>query len=400
MASTSVFLDTRSKKKDGSSPLKIVIRHHNSSVNILTGIYLHPDYWKNGTVVGHHDRIDLNLRIAKSLGHVADVIKELTVQNRIESMSSTDIKNHILGKIETRRRDTLGSYFPISIARRQGRTRELYEITLKRLKEYCPDLDNVMFDDLNKDWLLSFDRHLAITSPSPNARAINMRNLRAVCNEAVSDGVTQNYPFKGYKIQTVKTRKRALRAEDIRLLPTLCVDDAERRYVDYFLLSFMLLGINIGDMCALKEVTPDGYIEFVRKKTHRLYRIKVEPEAMEIINRWKGQTLLLDVGDTYYGEKGYISFMGRMNKFLHVVGYTEVGKKGKKIRHPLFPDLTTYWARHSWATIASRLGISRDVIRMALGHGEETVTDVYIDFDMTLVEDANRVVLDHVFGKK
>lgn len=41
--------------------------------------------------------------------------------------------------------------------------------------------------------------------------------------------------------------------------------------------------------------------------------------------------------------------------------------------------------KHTWATIASRLGISRDVISMALGHGEETVTDVYIDFDMTLV---------------
>lgn len=400
MATASIFLDTRSVKKGGVSPLKITIRHRDTSSHLSLGIDLPPKFWKEGRVVGHHDRHALNARISKTLGHVVEVIDELTRLRRIESMTATQIRDRALGMIDREAGDTLGTYFPRAVERRHGRTRELYEITLKRLREFREDLDGIRFETLDRDFLIAFDRHLAKTSPSPNARAINMRNLRAVCNEAVEDGITTTYPFKGYQIQTVKTRKRALRAEDLRLLPDLAADQSERRYVDYFLLSFMLLGINIGDLCALREITPDGYIEFSRKKTHRLYRIRVEPEAKEIIDRWHGSRLLLDVGDTYRDGDGYKSFLGRMNKCLHVLGHTEIGPKGSKTRHPVFPELTTYWARHSWATIAARLGVSRDVIRMALGHGEETVTDVYIDFDMALVEEANRKVLDHVFGQK
>ena len=63
--------------------------------------------------------------------------------------------------------------------------------------------------------------------------------------------------------------------------------------------------------------------------------------------------------------------------------------------------MTSYYARHSWATIASKIGIQRDTIAHALGHGEETVTDIYIDFDEKLVDEANRKVLDWVlYGKK
>ncbi len=59
-------------------------------------------------------------------------------------------------------------------------------------------------------------------------------------------------------------------------------------------------------------------------------------------------------------------------------------------------ELTTYWARHSWATIARKLKISKDTIALALGHGSHTVTDIYIEEDMAEVDEANRKVLDYV----
>ena len=63
-------------------------------------------------------------------------------------------------------------------------------------------------------------------------------------------------------------------------------------------------------------------------------------------------------------------------------------------------ELTTYWARHSWATIARKIGVSKDTIAQALGHGGNTVTDIYIDDDMEAVDEANRKVLDYVlYGK-
>ena len=78
-----------------------------------------------------------------------------------------------------------------------------------------------------------------------------------------------------------------------------------------------------------------------------------------------------------------------------------VGRGGKKVFTPLFPNLTTYWARHTWATIAASLDIPKETIAAALGHGGNTVTDIYIDFDQRKVDEANRKVIDWVlYGEK
>lgn len=88
-----------------------------------------------------------------------------------------------------------------------------------------------------------------------------------------------------------------------------------------------------------------------------------------------------------------------MNRALQKIGLhytTSQVKTGKA----LFPDLTTYWSRHTWATIASALDIPMELIGRALGHSwvNKTITSVYIDFDMRKVDDANRKVIDAVCG--
>lgn len=63
--------------------------------------------------------------------------------------------------------------------------------------------------------------------------------------------------------------------------------------------------------------------------------------------------------------------------------------------------MSSHWARHSWATVAASLDIPKETIAAALGHGGNTVTDIYIDFDRQKVDDANRRVIDWVFyGKR
>lgn len=77
------------------------------------------------------------------------------------------------------------------------------------------------------------------------------------------------------------------------------------------------------------------------------------------------------------------------------------GRGGKKEYEPLFPDITAYWARHSWATIASSIDIPDRVIAEALGHEYgNRITNIYIRFDIKKVDIANRKVLDWVlYGK-
>ena len=87
-----------------------------------------------------------------------------------------------------------------------------------------------------------------------------------------------------------------------------------------------------------------------------------------------------------------------MGNSLKQIGETErKGLGGKKIRKPLFPDLSSYWSRHTWATIAAELDIPKETISAALGHNiGSAVTSIYINFDYKKVDDANRKVIDYV----
>lgn len=165
------------------------------------------------------------------------------------------------------------------------------------------------------------------------------------------------------------------------------------------MLMFYLIGINGIDLFHLKGIT-DGRIEYKREKTGKLYSIKVEPEAMEIINRYKGKEYLLNIlEDNNYN---YRKYMTAMNRGLQKLGdFERKGLGGKKIRDVLFPQITSYWARHTWATIAHKIGVSKDVISLALGHeyGCKT-TGIYIDYDLEKVDNANRQVLDYINSLK
>ena len=127
---------------------------------------------------------------------------------------------------------------------------------------------------------------------------------------------------------------------------------------------------------------------------------------MAIIERYRGEKQLLNILDRYANYKDYAH---RLNENLQEIGETKFVEKvikGKrrqvKKRKPLFPEITTYWARHTWATIAHKIGIPKDTISMALGHefGCKT-TGIYIDYDMEKVDEANRKVIDYInnFGK-
>ena len=97
--------------------------------------------------------------------------------------------------------------------------------------------------------------------------------------------------------------------------------------------------------------------------------------------------------------RNYKDFLHRMGIGLKQIGKLErKGLGGKKIRTPLFPDLSSYWTRHTWATIASELDIPKEVIAHALGHSwaNSTTTDIYIRFDNKKVDEANRKVIDYV----
>lgn len=284
--------------------------------------------------------------------------------------------------------NTFSEYYKDFANRKSNkRTNSIYFATLSRMKAFDPQLDERKFEDITIRWLTDFDSFLAKTSPSQNARNIHFRNIRTVINAAIDDELTSHYPFRRFKIRPVSTKKRSLSVENIqKVFNAEGLEDWEVKYLDFFKLSFMLIGINVVDLCGLHEIV-DGRIEYTRAKTHKPYSIKVEPEAMEIIERYKGEKHLLNFTDNY---ADYRHFYNNLCKGLNSIK-EKVGIK----------TLTSYWARHSWATIAADLDVPDAVISQALGHaGANSTTDIYIRRNEKKVDEANRRVLDWVFYNK
>lgn len=312
-----------------------------------------------------------------------------------------DFAEHF-GLIKKRKVDNTGTfvkhYEQFMESKTNRGTRGVYKHTLDRIRAFDKNVDNKMFEDIDLKWLTDFEAFCAKTA-CKNARNIHLRNIRAVFNNAIDYGITTAYPFRRFKIRPEATRKRSMAVEELRRLFDYPVEDYAEIYRDMFRLIFMLVGINSVDLHGLKSITRDGRIEYKRAKTGRLYSIKVEPEAMEIINKYRGVKGLLCIADRWIDSR---NFRHQCNKALQKIGQVECkGRGGKKTITAEFEGVTTYWARHTWATIAASLDIPKDTIAAALGHGGDTVTDIYIDFDQKKVDAANRRVLDWVlYGKR
>ena len=266
----------------------------------------------------------------------------------------------------------------------------MFERTCGKVLSFDPDVD---FDSVDKRWLERFARWLESGGANVNGIAHHMRNLRAVFNFAIDDGLTQNYPFRKYKIRREQTRKRDLTATQLRELHDYPCEPFQQKYVDLFFLMFYLCGINAGDLFLLKEANINNdRIEYYRQKTKKYYSIKIEPEAAHIINKYRGKDWLLDVMDT---NVSYSQPLKRMNQQLKKVGM-DYHEGGKWTGDALFPDLSSYYARHSWASIAAEVDVPMDVIAQALGHSTPYMTtDIYVNRRLRKIDEANRRVIDY-----
>lgn len=345
----------------------------------------------------------LNARISKFKSEIDIIIFDIAKEKNISQWKATALKKEIQQRMNpVKEQENVNLFMNIAskfIESKNNRTKEIYEATISRMKLFEPNLENLKFEDITVDWLTRFEVFLAKTAPSKNARNIHLRNIRAIFNSAIDDEVTTFYPFRKFKIKGVVTPKRALSVEQLRQLFDATTEPHAKKYLDAFKLTFFLCGINIVDLCNLKEIV-NGRIEYYRAKTHRFYSIKIEPEAAELISKYKGETYLLNYLDNF---KSYKDFGKYLNKNIKLIGEVErKGRGGKKIYTPLFPNISSYWARHSWATIAASLDIPKETIAAALGHEiGSRITSIYIDFDQKKVDEANRKVLDWVlYGKK
>lgn len=403
MAKIKFVLDMR-ERKDGSNKVMLSFIHKGFRKQAALGIKIHPENWDAEQCLvtskeKNHRHINQRLQFFRSaaegviLRHYGLNSDGATIYADLEAALFPD-------KVEEKKEEAAAANTLLEVAKRftalkKESTRLTYERTVKHIETFVSKGQTNILDEVNKAWLTAFDNYLAESNPSPNARALHFRNLRAIFNYAIDEELTANYPFRRFKIKTVKTDKRSLSVAVLRQVFTYPIEDWQEQYRDMFKLSFMLMGINFADMLNLKRSDMrEGRIVFNRHKTARLYSMKVEPEARVLIEKYAGTDHLLSIMD---GRKDYLQYVRQTNNALRKIGDCErSGLGGKKTHHAICPELSTYWARHTWATIAASLDIPKETIAAALGHGGNTVTDIYIDFDRRKVDEANRKVLDYV----
>ena len=381
MATLKPFLDLRvQRKKDELYPLKISVSATRSIVfQIPVKIYLAPENWNSQTcrIVKHKSKRLFNMALQEQLLSLEKKLTVLEVSGQLANMSTREVKQYLVASqtVSCSARGDLIDYYEQYIDRiANASTRGTHEHTLKKILAY--DKGKLSFRDVDKAWLLGFERFLFSQHLDAKGRAI--------------PGVRRLTP------NGVNLHLRNLPVKDLRIIRDFPAEEFCQRYLDVFMLSFYLIGINIGDLLLLRPTDMvGGRIEFSRQKTKKRYSIKVEPEAQEIINRWRGKKYLLCFMDE---RADYRSFLKMMNKHLKEFGRVEVDKArwGKKTKTGLYPFLRSYYARDTWATLASVLDVPEDTIAAALGHGKKNVTKSYISFNMKKVDIANRMVLDFV----
>jgi site-specific recombinase XerD len=366
------------KNKDGLFDVKIRVTHQGKTRYIGTGIYVDKKQINvNGNIINHPNSRQYNIKLRNILNVYDQKIFELP----------TDVKKMSMGSLIAylREIDTAGRENDFLIHAEKivkdlfSKGRDNYAISFESMiaaiKEFI-SRDRIDFNEITQQWLQEFYDFFTEQKRKPNTIAVYQRNIRVVFNDAIKKKLVSRdlYPFYDYTIRSEQTRKRSLDIEDIKKIRDVSLSQTKSRARDLFLLSFYMNGINFKDLLlARKSDVYKNRLEFNRAKTGRNYSILIQPEAWEIINRYQGRKVPL-----------YKDITDQTNRFLKkVAGEAKVDV-----------PLSTYFARHSLATIARNIGVSKDDIRSLLGHGENSITDIYIDLDLERIDQAMRTVLD------
>ena len=271
------------------------------------------------------------------------------------------------------------------------RVAETYLAALRSLQQFAGKED-IAFADLNAPFLGRYQQWLASRGLRKNTSSFYMRNLRAVYNRAVREGVVKGpAPFADVYTGVEKTRKRAVGLEEIQRIYGLSLAPGswEATVRDLFFFSYFCRGMSFVDMALLRpQNIVNGRLYYARRKTGQRLSVRWEPCMQEIVERYAPNPAgyLLPIitrteGDPY---RQYRSIIHRVNRTLH----------GLSARLGIAPPLTTYVARHSWASNAYRIGVPVAVISEALGHESEKTTRIYLSaMDSSSMDEANAALI-------
>lgn len=376
------ILDSRRLLANGEYPVKIRITYQRKHTYYPTGKSLSEEAWESLNVSRRADIVAARKDIENSFSLVKSAAQEL-----IETgVFTIDILNMRMSRGQSKSLKTAVK-FRIEQLREENKfgSSEIYASLSRNLNIFTTK--DIPYEDISPMWLKRFEDSMRKNGKGQTTIAINMRSLRSIINEARRAGQIKDalYPFgRGkYEIQEGDGRKMALTLAQIGQVARY--DDGTettKKYRDYWLFLYLCNGINVADFVKLKyENIVNGEIYFVRQKTEHRTRtrkeicVPISSPMQEIMNRWgnppeKGNYIFpILKGDESEAERNKRTkfFTRSINKRMQTVGESlGIG------------SISTYTARHSFATVLKRAGANIAYISESLGHQDLKTTENYL----------------------
>lgn len=386
--------------RNGEHPLMICVCKDGKRKYISLGMSVNPKNWdfeKNKPKRNCPNRELIIKVLNEQEQKYSEQIMEFSVEQR-EYSSATLVET----VAPIKKMKTVGDLFNDYIAQLKSEGRLGYALYVQQvfnsLYKFRGHL-NIYFSDIDINWLKSYESWLRCNKLADNTIGIRFRTLRAVYNLALAEGLVKadNYPFKKYKVSKLhkETAKRAITKEQVKKVIEYDVSNAryyKRLAVDMFAFSYLMGGINFTDMAFLTDKNFEGErLVYIRQKTKKLIMLPLQDKAIEIMNRYHSsqRKYIFPILDNR--ERTPRQVRNRIYDVLANVN-SHLADIGKELDIEL--KISSYVARHSYATVLKRSGVSTSVISESLGHSSERVTQIYLDsFENKQLDDAMKNLL-------
>lgn len=377
-----VVLDKYKPKRNGLYPVRIRVTYRRQRQYYPTGKDLTLEQWERMPSTRNRDLKAIRESIANSFDIVRQNVDELA---SIAGFSFEALNT----RLKSGATDTINTAFRAKIADLNEQNRVgnaiVYNNVLKGLERFAGD--KIRFDVVTVEWVKKYERFLLSEDKTTSTIGIHLRTLRTILNEARRSGIIKEsqYPFgRGrYEIQAGEGRKLALTLDQIgKIARYEDGSDATAKYRDYWMFLYLCNGINMADFVKLKygDIV-NGELCFVRQKTERTTRTRKEihvivSEPMQKIIDRRGNVPepdnyifpVLTGNETALEQKRKTQYLTRaINKRMTMIG------KALGIDH-----ISTYTARHSFATVLKRSGANIAYISESLGHQDLKTTENYL----------------------
>ena len=386
--------------KNGEHPLMVCVCKNRKRRYISLGVSVKPQFWdfeKSKPKRNCPNREQLNKLISETEQKYVEQVMEFSTMQR--DYTATTLVETV---DNASRSKTVNDIFLDYINQLNNENRIGYALSVRQvytsLIKYRGNLD-FYFTEIDIAWLKEYESWLRKHRLSENTIGIRFRTLRVIYNIAITEGLvkSETYPFKKYKVSKLHkiTAKRAITKEEIKQIMAFDTSSAcfyKKLAVDVFSFSYLMGGINFTDISMLTQdnIERDKLI-YTRQKTKKTIILPLLPQAYAIIMKYQSERrkYLFPILDNR--KRSPMQIKDRITDAIKRINY-HLKTIGTNLN--IEQNVTTYVARHSYATVLKRAGVSTSVISESLGHSSERVTQIYLDsFDNKQMNEAMKNLL-------